>query len=77
MRRDAHCAEHSLRLRAFQIKYISFDISCFDLFLDITLVLEIDLTLGEALVIKYDPEKGFLLDGSLIDFSHIDRLKNH
>jgi len=48
-----------------------------DLFPDITLVLDIDLTLGEALVIKYDPEKGFLLDGSLIDFSHIDRLKNH
>jgi len=45
-----------------------------NMFPDITLILDIDLTLGEALMIKYDHVYGFMLDDKPVSLTHIQNL---
>jgi len=47
-----------------------------NLFPEITLILDIDLTLGEACPIRYDYVQGFLLDNTPMDFNQINRIIN-
>jgi hypothetical protein len=49
-----------------------------NLFPDITLVLDIDFTLGQASMFHYNPVSGFLMDEKTpIDIHHLKRLKNY
>ena len=45
-----------------------------NLYPDISLILDIDFTLGQASTVSYDVTQGFLLDGKKIDFLEINRL---
>lgn len=45
-----------------------------NLYPDISLILDIDFTLGQASTISYDVTNGFLLNGKKVDFMEINRL---